>query len=217
MRSLIAVIICLVLFSPALTIADLQQCTSTAGSQVNLCNPAKTGVATVTSALTWIAEVFGLIIGLQAIIMVLFAGFRMIMSQGNEEEITKSKSALQWTLSGFILSLFAFALIAAIAKVLGVQDVPEGTLPVQNPLGNGSVFYDLIVRMIKGFLGIAGLMAVLMIIISGFRYVTAQGNEEQTTQARQGLQWAVIGLIVSALAYTIVVATAKLFGASVTT
>ncbi len=214
MKRLLFIIFLSALLIPNFSMANLQSCSDSAGNQVALCNPAAAGIDTLQMALTYLAKTFGLLMGLTVIIMVVFSGFRMIASGGNEEEITKSKAALQWTLSGFVLSLFAYVIISAIGNYIGTKDIPEGTNPVQNPL-TSNTFGDLLTKMITGFLEVAGLLAILMIIIAGFRYITAQGNEEQVTQAKQSLQWAIIGLVVALLAYVIVVATAKLFGAQV--
>lgn len=47
-------------------------------------------------------------------------------------------------------------------------------------------------------------VAVLLIVINGFQYITAAGDPQTTAKARQGLLYAVIGLVVIWLARTIV-------------
>jgi glucose uptake protein GlcU len=49
-----------------------------------------------------------------------------------------------------------------------------------------------------------GAISVLMIVIAGLRYVMARGNSEKTTQAKNIIQYSIIGLIISSLAYAIV-------------
>lgn len=51
---------------------------------------------------------------------------------------------------------------------------------------------------------IAGVGAVIMIIISGFRFITSGGDPAKAQAARSTLMGAIIGLIVIALAYTII-------------
>lgn len=50
---------------------------------------------------------------------------------------------------------------------------------------------------------VAGIAAVILIILGGISYVTAGGNQEQTVVARRRILGAVIGVIVVALAWTI--------------
>src|SRR5690606_11396716 len=49
-----------------------------------------------------------------------------------------------------------------------------------------------------------GAVAVIMIIIGGFRYVTSGGDSSSTTSAKNTIMYAVIGLVVAILAYAIV-------------
>lgn len=51
---------------------------------------------------------------------------------------------------------------------------------------------------------IVGIAAVIMIIISGFRYITSAGDSGQITSAKHTFMYALVGLIIVALAQTIV-------------
>lgn len=51
---------------------------------------------------------------------------------------------------------------------------------------------------------IVGVVAVIMIIIGGLRYVTSNGDSGQVGNAKNTIMYAVIGLIVVALAHVIV-------------
>jgi len=51
---------------------------------------------------------------------------------------------------------------------------------------------------------IAGFLAVLMIIIAGFQFVTSGGNDETVKNARRRIQSSIIGLIIIATSWTII-------------
>ena len=51
---------------------------------------------------------------------------------------------------------------------------------------------------------VAGAVAVIIIIISGIRYVTSTGDSTRVKQAKDTLLYAIVGLIVVILAYAIV-------------
>lgn len=51
---------------------------------------------------------------------------------------------------------------------------------------------------------IVGIVAVIMIIIGGFRYVTSGGNDTSVTSAKNTILYAIIGLVVVALAQVLV-------------
>ncbi len=63
---------------------------------------------------------------------------------------------------------------------------------------------DLIVSVVSVILGIAAMVAVLFIVLGGFRYITSAGNDEQAKVGRAMLTNAIIGLVIIILAYTIV-------------
>jgi hypothetical protein len=49
-----------------------------------------------------------------------------------------------------------------------------------------------------------GAIAFLMVIISGLRYILARGSPERVTSAKNTLMYSLIGVIIAALAATIV-------------
>ena len=51
---------------------------------------------------------------------------------------------------------------------------------------------------------VVGIVAVIMIIVGGFRYVTSGGKQESVTGAKNTILYAVIGLVIVALAQVIV-------------
>ncbi|MEI6581541.1 MAG: hypothetical protein WCN86_01555 [bacterium] len=50
----------------------------------------------------------------------------------------------------------------------------------------------------------AAIASVIMIVIGGFRYIFSQGEEKNTTAAKDTILYAIIGLVVSILAFAIV-------------
>jgi hypothetical protein len=59
---------------------------------------------------------------------------------------------------------------------------------------------SLIIQLVLGFLGI---VFIIMTIISGFRWMTANGNEEQIQKATDAIRASIIGLIIVILAYAV--------------
>lgn len=68
----------------------------------------------------------------------------------------------------------------------------------------GDSLTTLIRNIINILLFLAGIAAVIMIIIGGIRYVTSSGDQSQVTAAKNTILYAVIGLVVAALAFAIV-------------
>jgi len=51
---------------------------------------------------------------------------------------------------------------------------------------------------------VVGVVAVVMIMIAGFRYITSGGSSDKITSAKNTLMYALIGIIIVALAQVVV-------------
>lgn len=63
---------------------------------------------------------------------------------------------------------------------------------------------SLVTNIVNIFSIIVGIVAVVMIVWSGFRYVTSAGDSSNITAAKTTIIYAIIGIIVVVLAQTIV-------------
>jgi uncharacterized membrane protein len=107
-------------------------------------------------------------------------------------------------------SLFHAVSILAMIAVLALALAPMAFAQFQTPSPGGtglpgdSTISGFILRIINIALAVAGLIAVLFLIIGGFRYITAAGNEETAESAKKIILNAVIGIVVIILAFVIV-------------
>jgi len=70
----------------------------------------------------------------------------------------------------------------------------------------GGVDLNNLVRAIINVMSVLiGVVAVIMIMVSGYKYITAGGDSNKVTSAKNTLIYAIIGLLVAALAQVIVV------------
>ena len=63
---------------------------------------------------------------------------------------------------------------------------------------------NIIHTVINLLSALVGIVAVIMIIVGGFRYITSGGNDTSVTSAKNTILYAIIGLVVVALAQVIV-------------
>jgi hypothetical protein len=125
-------------------------------------------------------------------------------------------------IKNILLATFAFGLLAAPVAVVGTvsaQDTPQ----IDNSLCQGaelqfgsgadcegqgeeaqSQVNDLIADIINIFSIVVGIVAVIMIIIGGFKYITSGGDSGNVTGAKNTILYAIIGLVIVALAQFIV-------------
>jgi hypothetical protein len=70
--------------------------------------------------------------------------------------------------------------------------------------GTGKTATSLVNTIINLFSWVIGVIAIIMIIFGGFKFVTSAGDSGKVTSARSTIIYALIGLVVVALAQTIV-------------
>lgn len=81
---------------------------------------------------------------------------------------------------------------------------PNGSV---NIIGNLPVYCSatsLLILVINYLLAISATVTILFLMVGGFWYVTAAGNEEQSEKGRKIITNAVIGLVVIVMSYAIV-------------
>jgi heme/copper-type cytochrome/quinol oxidase subunit 2 len=63
--------------------------------------------------------------------------------------------------------------------------------------------YEMAGNIIGSVLALLGIIFTILVIYAGFLWMTAQGNEEQIGKAKKMITNAVVGIIITAMAYTI--------------
>ena len=86
-------------------------------------------------------------------------------------------------------------------------ELPSGGNDCQKAGGTGDATQSLnklVHTIINLFSAIVGIVAVIMIIVGGFRYITSGGSDTSVTSAKNTILYAVIGLIIVALSQILV-------------
>lgn len=73
-----------------------------------------------------------------------------------------------------------------------------------NPLPKPAANQGAIDSILNIVFAVTGSIALLMIVVGGFRYILAHGDSSAVTQAKNTILYAIIGLIVTLTAYSIV-------------
>ena len=68
----------------------------------------------------------------------------------------------------------------------------------------GNSVANLVQSIITFFAWVLGILSVIYIMYGGFKYVTAGGDSGKVTSARNAILFALIGLVIAALAQTVV-------------
>ena len=130
--------------------------------------------------------------------------------------LQKIKTSFLQIMALALLATFGFtSVVVAQAKPQEAICTGAQTLTISSGDPNSSACQDdaddvegrvnnLITQIINIFSVIVGIIAVIMIIYGGLKYITSGGDSSRVTSARQTLIYALIGLIIVALAQFLV-------------
>lgn len=100
-----------------------------------------------------------------------------------------------------ILSLFLFLLSVLPAKaqddVFGLQYGDQLSLGDNDPV-------SIVIKIIQLFLSFLGIVALIVVLMSGFRIMVAGGNVDAMSTAKKSLLNGIIGLVIIMSAYGLV-------------
>lgn len=130
------------------------------------------------------------IAGALAIAIILLLALRMLLAQGNEEEIKKFRTGMLWTIIGLAL----ISLAADVGAILGPQN--GGFIKDPSTLLTRVQLFDYKVNIVITFIKyILGSIAIVFILRNGLRLITTSANEDEVTQDKKNLVASAIGLV----------------------
>ncbi len=104
------------------------------------------------------------------------------------------------------LLFISTGLLLAVPLVVSAQAMNLGNEWLENfgtqaGYGTTTALPVVIGRIVNIVLGLMGLIAVVIIIIGGFMWMTSGGSEEKVKKAKSLMGYAVIGLVIVIIAY----------------
>jgi len=118
----------------------------------------------------------------------------------------KNKNITNLTMKLAKQTLIVSALMVGALVLFSNMPIASAALlsPEDNLIGTEGDLRTLIRTVLNYFLGFLGLLTVVFIIYAGILYVTAGGNDENTTKAKGIIKNAAIGLIIILLSFALV-------------
>ena len=107
-----------------------------------------------------------------------------------------------FTLAFGMLVTPAFALVDEANDVFGLQEIAGTSSDSGIALGNKD-FTETITSIINVVLSLLGIVAVVIILAGGFKWMTAGGNEEKVDEARKLIFAGIIGIAIILSAWAI--------------
>ncbi len=102
------------------------------------------------------------------------------------------------------ISVMIISLLPAVADAQGGIWDTLNMWRLEKPFGETWTLLDVVAVIINLAFGVAGIVAVIYLIMGGFGYVTAGGNPETLDTAKAKIVNSIIGLVVILISYLIV-------------
>ena len=151
------------------------------------------------------AHLIQYILGGIALITMGVSAFRMVQAVGDEETVTSARKSIVWSAIALIIAggsaLFVDKIFAPDAAIDIVASGKDASIQFAEILSSGkSQARILVLNYVKYFQTFVGAGAVLMLFLSGFKMVSAAGNEEIVTKQRKMITWVFMGLAIILIA-----------------
>lgn len=151
---------------------------------------AQDGIGTATSPIFFFIDFFRLVLSGIAVMVIAITAIKLV-SVTSEEEAQKAKDNLVMAIVGLLIVQFAD--VAVKKMFFGEQGEAFQDIATVQIYANESV------RQFRGVIGFVqafvGSVAVLMIVYRGFLLLTANGDEEALTKAKNHIVYAALGLL----------------------
>lgn len=123
---------------------------------------------------------------------VIYGGYKYMASSGDPAKTMSGKKILTRAIIGLAICMLSKVIFNFMIVSMGSQQLSmaESTTLLKN--------------LFNWFTGIAGVFAVIYVIIGGVGYMTAAGDPQKLQKAKRTILYAVIGLIVVALSGVII-------------
>lgn len=144
------------------------------------------------SAFIWkiafnIIEIALQLVAYLAFIFILYGGFQYLTSSGNPEQAAKGRSTIFNAIIGVIIASGSAVIVSELSKLTDPDVTKTSGL--------------LLAEILKLAYRLAGIIAIVVIILAGYAFTSGGDNPKAIEGARNRILYAVIGLVIIGLAW----------------
>jgi len=135
-----------------------------------------------------------------AVVMIFWGGFQIMTSSGNSESVGKGRDKILNGIYGFIIAMMAVSVVSyAVSSLTGDVGTTSQGLPDVTDGGTGAIEFalNLVYRLAAG-------ITVIIITVSGFNFLISGGDPQRVNNARNGIIFAIVGLVITLMAFIII-------------
>ena len=131
--------------------------------------------------------------------MALYASFLLLISVGNPGKVTAARNVLLYTVVGAGIILLSVPLIALVLSIIGA-----GAIVSCDQQAATTTFMETVIKLINWFSWFIGILSVAVGLYAGFMYMTGRGEPQKVATASKMIVYAVIGIAVAVIAFSII-------------
>ena len=148
---------------------------------------------TILEVITWFRNILGFI----ASTWIVWQGYRMLSSQGDDTQFQNAQNSIIWGVTGLLMSFLIEPFIRGV--IYGGSDLSQNLAPgeaifkpeIATKKGREEIYAFM--HWGKMFVGI---VSVGMIIFTGIRAMIAMDKDDEISNQRKNLQWILIGIFI---------------------
>ena len=137
------------------------------------------------------------------IAMAIYAFYRLVTANGNEEAVKSGKMTVVYALIGFIIIRFAEGIVTAFYGQLDCSWRASTAVDLIGPpvancvnITELSDWVQLIISIINWLNGFVAIVVLIMVIYAGFQILLSGGDEEKVKKWKNSILYIVIGLFI---------------------
>ena len=132
---------------------------------------------------------------------IIYGGYLYMFASGDPSKVAAGKKTLAHAFIGFGIAMLSYVIINTIRIALLQGGAFSTCDPTTGAQCQDSVAVNaMITNMLSWAIGIAGVVAVIFVVIGGISYTTSAGDPNKLQKAKQTILYALIGLAIVGLA-----------------
>ncbi|MGB3072732.1 MAG: hypothetical protein WBB68_00500 [Candidatus Moraniibacteriota bacterium] len=143
-----------------------------------------------------------------SLIFIIIGAFMYITSGGESGRIETAKKCITAALIGLAIGIAAPAFLRQISEILGWTGA-DATPPAG--VGTSLTLIEIATNVLNFLLSIVGVVALIMLVVGAFMYLTAAGEEDRIDTGKSIVKYSIIGIAIALAALVLVRQIASFF------
>jgi len=178
-----------------------QNSTSATSTQIDFPNPITSN--SIDEVFTTLMGALSALVAIVAVVFIVIGGVLYMISAGDPDMIKRAKACWVSSVIGLAIVIAAPTFLKQVQVILGGNLTGGG-------IENALTVEQIAMNVLNFLLSIAGILAIISLVISGGMYMSAYGDETRIKSAKEIGKWAIWGIVVTLVSLIAVQQVSKL-------